>query len=460
VRKAESRKLSPQFESQDIVDFTKQEVDHFTYAILKKGLHLNINSDPDEIIISFDPMMIAKVYFNIISNALKYTDKGEITISIQKVNRQATAILKDSNFLSFVKIAISDTGIGFSKEQANKIFERFYQNKSQGEKGYGIGLSHTLQLIEAHNGFIEAESKENIGTTISFYIPDVNFITLGAQKTTGSQEDIYINDPEIQNENTLMHDEAAKTILIVEDNADMRKYINMELKKEYNILEAEDGLDGIDKAEQHEIDLIISDVMMPNMDGIKFCEHIKSNIKTSHIPVILLTAKADIKTKYEGIETGADDYILKPFDMDYLVIRIKNLLQSRENLRKFFQENKWSLKPNDVTVTSLDEKFINQLMEVIERGIPNSEFSVNSLETEMGMSHSNFYRKIKNLTGQSGKEILNDMRMKRAKQLLINNKDIRIDEVAYMVGFSIPKYFGKSFKETFGVSPSQIRKDQ
>ena len=204
-------------------------------------------------------------------------------------------------------------------------------------------------------------------------------------------------------------------------------------------------------------DLIVSDVMMPNMDGIVFCKEIKSNIKTSHIPVILLTAKVDKDTKYEGIETGADDYIPKPFEMEYLKIRITNLLQSRDLLRKRFQKST-VLEPSSVTVTTVDEKFLSKLIKVIEDGIPETDFTIGSLELQMGMSHANFYRKVKSLTGQSGQELLLNMRMKRAYQILSENKGLRIAEVAYMVGFTNPKYFSKCFKDNYGVAPSELIK--
>jgi YesN/AraC family two-component response regulator len=195
---------------------------------------------------------------------------------------------------------------------------------------------------------------------------------------------------------------------------------------------------------------------MPNMDGIELCEKLKSNIKTSHIPVILLTANVELETKYKGIETGADDYIPKPFEMEYLSLRIKNLLHSREELRKLFQKSSY-LEPSAVTVTSLDEKFLESLKLAIEKGMSNTDFSITTLESEMGMSHANFYRKIKGLTGQSGQELVQNMRMKRAYQILSEKKGIRVAEVAYMVGFTNPKYFSKCFKEAFGFAPSKFK---
>ena len=247
-----------------------------------------------------------------------------------------------------------------------------------------------------------------------------------------------------------------KSVLLLEDNDDMRNYIAKELKSEYRILQASDGIEGLEIAEKKLPDIIVSDVMMPNMDGIEFCERIKTNIKTSHIPVILLTAKVDLETKYKGIETGADDFIPKPFETEYLSLRIKNLLHSREELRNLYQKSRF-LEPSVVAVTSLDERFLESLKKAIEKNISNTDFSITSLESEMGMSHANFYRKIKSLTGQSGQELVQNMRMKRAHQILSENKGARVSEVAYMVGFNNPKYFSKCFKEEFGYAPSKFK---
>jgi len=273
-----------------------------------------------------------------------------------------------------------------------------------------------------------------------------------------ANEDVYIESiDDFAHENTSTENASLQKILIIEDNPEMRHFIRNELKREYKVLEAKDGIEGLEIARKFSPDLIISDIMMPEMDGIEFCKTIKSDITTSHIPVILLTAKTDTPTKYEGIEMGADDFIQKPFEMEYLVLRIKNLLKSREQLRRLFQINN-SLDPSVLTVSSLDEKFLSQLIHAIENNIADPDFTVNSLESTMGMSHSNFYRKIKSLTGQSGKDILLNMRMKRARQILTDNPGIRISEVAYMVGFSNPKYFSQSFREFYGVLPSDIGK--
>ncbi len=457
VRKAESGKLSPKVKSEDIVSFTKNELTHFNYAIKNKGLDLKVSNNPEKIIACFDPAMISKVYFNVISNAIKFTDKGKIEINIERVEKDSVEQLQNTSYTTFVKIEVKDTGKGISSEQKSRIFNRFYQDQTIEGKGYGIGLSHTKELIDAHHGFIEFESTEGIGTTLRFYLPDVKDIPESEKKNTSSTEDIYINEgPKVEIEST-REKNAATSILVVEDNADMRNYIMSELKGTYNIIQAGDGAEALIKAQNKMPDLIVSDVMMPNMDGIVFCKEIKSNIKTSHIPVILLTAKVDKDTKYEGIETGADDYIPKPFEMEYLKIRITNLLQSRDLLRKRFQKST-VLEPSSVTVTTVDEKFLSKLIKVIEDGIPETDFTIGSLELQMGMSHANFYRKVKSLTGQSGQELLLNMRMKRAYQILSENKGLRIAEVAYMVGFTNPKYFSKCFKDNYGVAPSELIK--
>ena len=460
IRKAEAGKLSVKRQTQDIVSFIKKEATHFTLAFKSKGLALNILSNEATINTGFDADMISKVFFNLLSNAIKYTNEGEINIRIEKVSMELPERLQNLKYNSYIRIDIQDSGEGIAQQELDKIFNRFYQGKGKTEKGYGIGLSHCKELIEALEGVIEATSEEGVGTMFCIFIPDIITEDIQQEKEfiTANTEDVYVESVnDITSEDTLPDNASVQKILVIEDNPDMRNFIKHELKKEYKVFVAEDGLEGLEMAGKFSPDLIISDIMMPNMGGIEFCEKIKSDIKTSHIPVILLTAKVDTDTKYEGIEMGADDYISKPFEMEYLLLRIKNLLKSREQLRKLFQMNS-SLEPSAVTVSSLDEKFLSQLLKAIENGIPNPEFRLNSLESIMGISHSNFYRKIKNLTGQTGKEILINMRMKRAKQILTDNKDIRISEVAYMVGFTNPKYFSKSFKEFYGVLPSEIAK--
>ena len=466
ARKLETTKPSPKPQNLDIISFIKKESSLFEHSIKDKGIALNIASEEAFMNISFDPSMMSKVVFNMLSNALKHTNEGAININISKVSNQSVAQLKNAQHSNFVKIKIQDSGDGIEKSDLDMIFERFYQGQEESSKGYGIGLSHSKDLIEAHDGIIEVESEKGVGTTFSIYIPTPKnpFDTQQEKPLILDTQDIKKETlPQIAEVEKIAAESSATPkaikILLVEDNVDLRNFIGNELSKVYQVFTAVDGENGLELANEHFPDLIISDIMMPKMNGIDFCKEIKSNIKTSHIPVILLTAKVNKETKYQGLEIGADDYITKPFEMEYLLLRIKNLLQNRERLRKMFKLNS-SLEPTAVTVTSLDEKFLSTLMAEIEKGIPDSEFTITALEKELGMSHSSFYKKIKSLTGQSAKELVSNMRIKRAIQILEDTDDIRISEVAFMVGFSDPKYFSKCFKEYYGQSPSYVVKNK
>ena len=458
VTKVETGKLSPKPQILDIVAFVRREAKLFDHAFRSKEIDLHITSDDPHKDLSFDPDMLSKVISNLLSNSLKYTQEGQISIHIS----QATSPLQEKQDSpkdeAWVAISIKDTGSGIEEAELHKVFDRFYQGKEQNKTGYGIGLSHSKDLIEAHNGHMEVLSKKGKGSTFTIFLPDHQYPGeskkegLAIASGNGSKSIVPESFPmEIKEEAAFPAKE--KEILLVEDNPDLREFIGGELRKRYKLLEAKDGQEGLELAQKHFPDLIISDIMMPNMDGMEFCKEIKSDIQTSHIPVILLTAKVDRETKYAGLEIGADEYFSKPVEMDYLHLRIRNLLENRERLRQKFQVNV-KLEPSEVTVTSIDEQFLKKLMSEIEKGIPDSEFSINALELELGMSHSSFYNKIKSLTGQSAKELLLNMRMKRAKQILEDTPNIRISEVAYMVGFSDPKYFAKRFKEYFGDSPS------
>lgn len=456
-RKAESGHLIPHLSNLDLVEFTRSKLSHFSYSLEEKNIHVNISSSNKKIITNFDPEIISKIYFNLISNAIDYTENGHINITIERIHKSDNQATQNSSVENFVKIDIQDNGKGISEENQRKIFDRFYQDESKTGKGYGIGLSHTKDLITAHSGYIGVSSVLDQGTTIIFFIPDkcsnkIDERTTEKIKSSKSENNEQVEELSI----TTFENENKPIILIIDDNPDLRTYIRYELENEYSIIEAIDGEDGLKKALDNIPDLIISDLMMPKMDGMALCKEVKSNIKTSHIPVILLTAKSGVVSKHAGIESGADDYFSKPFSVEYLLIRIKNLLKSREKLRELFKQN-LDFKPSSISINSIDEIFLNSLMLQVEKGIPDPEFTVTSLEKIMAMSHANFYRKIKSLTGQSGKGFLQEMRMKRAYQILKENSNIRISEVSYMTGFTDPRYFSRCFKSRFGVLPSEIK---
>ncbi len=458
IRKVEAGSLAPKAQNLNVVSFVRGEASLFKNAFSDIGVGLTVESELEEMDISFDPDMISKVIFNMLSNALKHTPTGKVNIRISRASSPAAQRPGEEAGEGFVKIAVEDTGNGIAPADLPRVFDRFYQGKEQDKQGYGIGLSHCKDLIEAHNGHIEVASELGVGTTFSVYLPAVQQEVLSGQVTppTAKAETPTPSTPETiaaAEEVPPTHNSKTMQVLLVEDNPDLRNFIAQELRKKYRVLEAEDGEKGLKMAKEHFPDLIISDVMMPRMDGMDFCSRIKSTLKTSHIPVILLTAKVSKEAKYEGFELGADDYIPKPFDLDFLFLRIKNLLANRERMRKTFQGTA-DFEPSKVTVTSLDEEFLSTLIPAIEEGIPDAHFSISTLEQKMGMSHASFYNKVKSLTGQSAKELLFSMRMKRARQVLEDTADIRVSEVTYMVGFTDPKYFSKRFKEYFGASPS------
>ena len=458
IRKVEKGKLHPCFSFVDIINFVRIESEYFELILKSKGIKLNIESSKPAIEAWIDKDMMGKVIFNLLSNSLKYTRNEKIIIKVSIIlknsNKNLPASLKQQDV---VKIEFIDRGKGMSKEKQSKIFERFYQDSNNPGAGYGIGLSHSKDLIDAQNGIIDVDSEEGKGTTFTVYLPVLNRLENENIKESFSKSDFEKTETAIVAESTPKKESGDfpdnKCILIVEDNPDLNSYLVSSLKSKYKILTAFDGEEGIKTTLQNSPDLIVSDIVMPNMDGYELCSRVKTTKEISHIPVILLTARADDESKYKGLDTGADDYITKPFDIEYLLLRIKNILKSREHLRNIFQKN-LKFEPSAISITSSsDEKFLVKLMEKIEAGIPDSDYSVDTLEKEMSISHTHFYRKVKSLTGFSGKELLQNMRLKRAADLLLQNK-LRVSEIAYMTGFNDPRYFSKCFRKKYGMNPS------
>ncbi|MFW6245918.1 MAG: hybrid sensor histidine kinase/response regulator transcription factor [Tangfeifania sp.] len=414
----------------------------------------------------FDRDKVEKIIFNLISNAFKFTPPGgEIIVEIDKDETGNDSGGQDSATNAVIKVI--DNGRGISKEHLARIFDRFYQvesNTSPVWQGSGIGLSFIKNLVEIHYGNINVESEKWKGTTFTVTLPvskevfnkneiidslyaDENFI---APLRTISDID------ENQLQQNIAHQQKSHkpSVLLIEDNADVRLYIREEINHDYQVLEAENGKEGLELANSNHIDLIVSDIMMPEMDGLELCKQIKTNLDTSHIPVILLTARTSDDYKLKGLEIGADDYVFKPFNATVLSARIKNLIESRKKLKQQFSRD-LSLTPKDLTVTSPDEKFLTKTLEIVEKNMSDSEFNVDRMVEEIGMSRSVFYRKLKNLTGQSANDFIKIMRLKRAAQILRQNK-LTISEVSYEVGFNDPQYFSKCFSKQFGITPSQF----
>ncbi|MFK5880012.1 MAG: response regulator [Flavobacteriaceae bacterium] len=392
----------------------------------------------------FDRDKLEKIIYNLLSNAFKFTeDDGIVSISVKFSNEQ-------------LKIEVADSGCGILPEGLPLIFDRFFQvddSFTKEKEGTGIGLSLTKELVKLMQGTINVESDYKKGSVFKITIPLEEIKT--AQKEDKEEFTVKIKEKEtsvtIKSQNKDL-----PTILIVEDNEDMRDFIKQQLEEEYQISEAYNGQDGLEKALKTMPNLIITDLMMPKIDGISLCKQLKKDINTSHIPIIMLTAKAGIENKIEGLETGADDYLTKPFNSKELHARIKNLIEQRKKLRELFSK-KDIINPKEVTVTSLDEQFLQKIIDLLEEQYSNSNFAIPQMREDLAMSNAQLHRKVKALTDQSPGELLRNFRLKRAAQIL-KQKGAYVTEVAYDVGFNNLSYFAKCFKEFHGVSPSVFSK--
>ncbi len=422
----------------DIVMFIKSTVYSFSDLSEKKDIQLSFRSALPSLETIFDQDKLEKILFNVLSNAFKFTPQhGSVTVALTRITKGA------SN--NWIEISVADTGIGLAPENLTKIFDRFFQEdtpKTMVNQGSGIGLAITKEFVKVHGGEIFVESEKGKGCIFRIQLP--------IQEVTSTTETVELSDTGINE--VLPEEVQLPTVLLVEDNEDFRFYLRDNLKQSYRIVEAGDGVESWKKIISILPDLIVSDVMMPNMNGLELCRKIKSDSRTSHIPVILLTARSSDEHKLEGYEGGADDYITKPFSFDLLQSRIKNLIHQRELFQKDFRRL-IEVKASDTHITSLDETLIRKAIECVENNIAESDFSVVDLSHELGMSRVHLYKKLLALTGKSPLEFIRTIRLQRAAQLL-EKSQLTVSEVAYKVGFNNPKYFTKYFKEEYGILPS------
>jgi ligand-binding sensor domain-containing protein/signal transduction histidine kinase/DNA-binding response OmpR family regulator len=465
LSKIESGKAKLAASENDIVAFVKRIFSSFASYAEQKNIRLlfnnkNLNEETAEKInLYFDKDKMEKIISNLVSNAVKYTPDGnEIEIKI--------TTLKD-----FVIIKVINTGITISQADINYLFDRYYKvhRAERGMfEGTGIGLALVKELVELHQGTISATSDYDV-TEFTLRIPlgkehlNEDEIVKNINEDEKTKKYETIGDFEIIKEipavvENLSIKNEKDIILIVEDHSDLRKYIRENLSDNYQVIEAPNGKEGLKKAIEVIPDLIISDVMMPEMDGYAFCKKIKSNEKTNHIPVILLTAKASTEDKLEGLELGADDYLIKPFNPEELKLRVRNLIKTREELRKKFT-SEMVLKPAEVIVPSSQVQFMERIKSIIEANMENEKFGVDQLSNEAGMSRSQLHRKLKAIIDQSTTEFIRNFRLQRAAQLILQDAG-SMSEIAYKVGFNSQAYFNKSFQELFGCSPSEYKKNQ
>jgi len=425
-----------------------------------KKIELTFNSKYDLLPAWIDKDKLEKIIYNLLSNAFKFTSvSGSISVNVN------TVAIDEKNY---AEIRISDTGIGIPPQKLDKIFDRFYQVDDSNQRsfgGSGIGLALVKELIDLHKWNITVTSEINKGTEFTIHIPlhddylnenqkvKSDFIVdsgVKPEKIRSLEENEIQESDEI--EETQLTD-SKPSILIVEDSSDVRLYLMDLLKSDYTLYEAANGKEGINTAKEKMPDLIISDVMMPEMDGMEFCSKIKSDFLTSHIPVIMLTAKASGESKIQGLETGADDYLTKPFNSKELFVRVKNLLDQRKLLREKFSKEE-NPKPKTVTTNPLDEEFILKAFELAEKNLDNANFDTEAFAKEMFLSRMQLHRKLQAITGQTPGDFIRSFRLKKAVQMLKENR-LSVTQIAFAVGYNSPSQFSRAFSKQFNCTPSE-----
>jgi len=478
-RKTDLGRLPLVVSKTNIVEYSQDIFSRFKEIGESKNLTFQFQSSSKYIEAWIDIDKFETILNNLLSNAIKFTHSGgSVTLAISTNSAQHNRSNIKNNYSSgFFQIKIIDTGIGLSQKQITHVFERFY-SEDETKTGIGIGLNYTKSLVNLHNGSVSVESVENEGSTFVVTLPlgnnhfkkeqlkthlfDSNKDYLG---TTGLESlkydlttvDEKINDLDIEDV-VCSNDRIKPVVLVVEDNRKLRYLIKEELKSVYTIEEANNGSEGWEKAQRISPDIIVSDIMMPVLDGIEMCRRLKTSIETCHIPVILLTAKSLIEDQILGFQTGADDYVSKPFNMKLLKVRIKNLIDSRLQLKEKFSLSKKLSPAKNFTNNTLDEVFLDKVTKLIVDHLPDANFTQQKLEEKMGMSRSGLYKKINNLTGSSTSIFIRNVKLKYAGELLLSKKHT-IKEIAYTTGFNSPSYFTNSFRKLYGQTPQEYVKE-
>ncbi len=491
ISRIEAGQMKLKTREKNVTQVIYETVSSFQSFAERKRISLKFNSDQKEVNIYLDEDKFDKILSNVLSNALKFTpDRGCVNVNLT-ISRTAAApqdTLKSSTINaaerdafppseavlngSYIEISVSDTGIGIPKDQLDKIFDRFYQLDNRLSKDYegaGVGLSLTKELVELHKGKILVESEEGRGSVFRIILPAGKEHLLPEEIVDAEASCEEGEIPE-EKASAVTHNDFVRTIiknnfdvnsigkeyaslLLIEDNEDVRQYVSGILCGSYLITEASDGEEGLNKAFDLIPDLIISDIMMPKLDGIHLCSTLKTDNRTSHIPLILLTAKAALNDKIEGLETGADDYMTKPFEAEELKAKIKSLLDQRKRMHEYFRQHE--LFSNDIKdITSVDRKFLNETVRLINENLSDSSFSVELLARYLAVSRQLLYKKLVCLVGESPNEFIRRIRLNRSLKL-IECKSANISEIALEVGFSNPSYFAECFQKQFGVLPSQ-----
>jgi signal transduction histidine kinase/ligand-binding sensor domain-containing protein/DNA-binding response OmpR family regulator len=447
-RKMEFKELKLCLNKGDIIDFIKDVCHSFSDLAERNRIKLLFDTEVDSFITRFDHDKIERILFNLLSNAFKFTSPGG-HISIFACLKQCD---KSRDGIQILELKVMDTGIGISKDKQEKIFDRFFQdNLPEGllNQGSGIGLSISREFVRMHNGDISLESEPGNGSCFIIRLPLKTDIDRNGTELRSDKNGDAVKPP-----NTTTLDAAKKpTVLLIDDNDDMRFYLKDNLKHTFNIIEAVNGKDGWQKALSMHPDLIVSDVSMPEMNGIDLCHKIRNDNRTAHMPVILLTALIEEENQLAGTASGANDYITKPFNFEILLSKINGLLQMHQTLKKTYQKQ-LEIKAQNIDVVSEDQKFLKNVLACIEDNITNHNFSVEELSKQMSLSRVSLYKRLLTLTGKTPVDCIRTIRLKRAVQLL-EKSQLSIANVAYEVGFNNPTYFSKVFKEEYNMLPSE-----
>ena len=490
LRKLESGKMEAEWVYEDIITYLSYLTESFHSMALPKGVSLTFQSEIEMLSMEFDKKKLLTIISNLLTNAIKFTQSGgsvklvvlsskldvlghksgsnvpplEHKIYPERSRRTQNSKLKTPNLEPSLEIRISDTGKGIPPEKLPHIFDRFYQvddSLTREEEGTGIGLTLVKELVKFLGGEVTVQSELGKGTVFTIQLPikqdDLAIPASSASPVPNLRVPHLSPKPQLGTlERSNPEPSSLPTLLLAEDNEDVIQYLVACLEEHYELLITRNGQEGIDKALEKVPDLIISDVMMPKKDGFALCETLKTDERTSHVPIVLLTAKADVESRISGLKRGADAYLAKPFNQDELLVQLETLLKLRQQLQARYQKLE-AIPPTDDVAVKEEDAFILKLNEIIMAHLSDSDLTVTQLCEIMGMSRTQLHNKIKALTGQAASAYLRLVRLKEAQKLLMNT-DMNISEIAYQVGFNDPGYFTRSFVKAFGVSPSEGRK--
>ena len=448
IRKLDKGLMTLQCKEVNLADTVRDTLENFAYEAEKRNISIYFASTLDRMIFNVDPVHIDTIVFNLVSNALKYTpDGGEIGVSLQMGSQYGT-----------IELSVSDTGPGIDEKEIGRVFNRFYQTSAQqftDTRGFGIGLNLCQMLAELHNGSITAANRQDrSGTIFSLTIP-----------TAASNSEINAEDKEISTTNISVTEPADKIrkkvrvksterILIIEDDEETRLYLEEMLSPSYKIMTARDGDSGLQRALTEIPDLVLSDIVMPGTNGLQILKRIKNNPNTTHIPVILLTSNTEMSDRIEGLESGADAYIVKPFILEELLTTIDNILKNRQRIRGKYSGAHQEDKIKSIEVQGNSDKLMERIMKVINDNLDSPDLRVEMLSEEVGLSRAQLHRRVKEITGISTGEFIRNIRLKKAAELLAENK-VNISQVGYMVGFSSQTHFSTAFRKFYGLSPTE-----